>query len=223
MSLYKQISQIDKRTKSTVNGLVREMEKELKLNHIPNMINSMCILFFRDDEIFDIIGRDVKVSENKKIITKLQGHWQNNTYGIMEIPSMSNIIYTWTLKIHHLELNSGHIMIGISSVQSPSTYFEIESNGIHYVYHGEGKIYYVGYSPKWVNDDWCSYGDGCVENDIFSVELDLKSKQIKFFINGEDQGVAYTNIDKDDNVKYRLMVSMAGKDDCVEILNFSKK
>ena len=73
---FKQLNTIDKRTKYSVYGWMRNEEKALKLRHIPSMISSMCILYFRDDEIFGVTPNDqVKLSENKKIITKIDGNY----------------------------------------------------------------------------------------------------------------------------------------------------
>ena len=130
MALFKQLSKIDDRTKYSVYGWIREAERSLHLTHIPMMINSICILFYRDDEIFDIIGKNVKVSSNKKCITKLEApppdnKWDNNTYGILEIPSMSNLIYKWDLKVCANRKGTG-IVIGISSIETPAKDFEYE-------------------------------------------------------------------------------------------------
>ena len=177
------------------------------------MVSSMCILFYRDDEVFDIIGANVRVSSNKKCITKLECcNWKNNTYGILEIPSMSDFIYNWDLKIN----NNEGIMIGISSVQCPSHDFEKKKNGHHYVYWHNGDIYNP-YEMTWDN-----YGDRYRSGDIVSMNVDLREKQIIFSINGKDQGVAYDYVHQDEDVKYRLMVAMHSANASVEIVNFSK-
>ena len=72
MSLLKRLRKIDQRTKSAVHGWVREHETQLKLSKIPTCIISICILFFRKDEIFDIFDKTkCKLSLDKKTISKL--------------------------------------------------------------------------------------------------------------------------------------------------------
>ena len=62
----KQLSKIDKRTKYSVYGWIREEEKALKLSKIPSMISAMFILYFREDEIFGVIRNDhFKLSDTK--------------------------------------------------------------------------------------------------------------------------------------------------------------
>ena len=55
-SLLKKLSKIDDRTKLTVYGWIRQQEKSLRLRNIPSMITAICILYARDDEIFEIIN-----------------------------------------------------------------------------------------------------------------------------------------------------------------------
>eukprot|EP01084_Bolivina_argentea_P282151 482922_1 len=71
MTLFlNRLSKIDTRTKYAVFGWIRNNEKLLELSHIPLLISFICILYFRDDEIFAIIGTKVKLSNNKKCIEK---------------------------------------------------------------------------------------------------------------------------------------------------------
>ena len=228
MALFQQLSKIDNRTKYAVHGWIREVETSLQLTHIPMMINSMCILFFRDDEIFDIIGKNVRLSSNKKCITKLkmpQGlQWCNNSYGIMEIPSMSDLIYKWDLKITRLDANG--IMIGISSIQAPNEDFE-RKYGYHYVHFNTGEIFHKNKTKRRLSfgtiKNWKAYGDGYQQSDIVSIHLNMKQGKIRFLINGKDQGIAYKHICKDQHVKYRLFATIYHEDEGVEIVNFSKQ
>eukprot|EP01084_Bolivina_argentea_P297690 512904_1 len=102
MSLrFKMLSTIDKRTKYSVCGWIRNNGKALQLNHIPVMISSICILYFRDDEIFVITGTKIQSSNNKKCIEKIkETNWLNSSYGINEISSKDNIVCQWDLKIN---------------------------------------------------------------------------------------------------------------------------
>ena len=201
MSLLRKLSSIDNRTKYSVNGWIHESK----------MIGSMCILFFRDDEIFDIIGKNVKASSNKKCITKLMNHWYKHSCGIMEISSMSDLICKWDLKISTVDKEKEDIkaiFIGIASGK--------DFKGHVYGYIGFGTIYKMD-----GNDNQPKYGDEYGDDDI-SIKEDLKQGEMRFLVNGKDQGIAYRDIYKDKDVKYRLIVSICGKDVSVEIINFSK-
>ena len=65
------------------------------------------------------------------------------------------------------------------------------------------------------------YGKCCKMNDRTSMTLDLKERTISLAVNGEDQGIAFRDIPKSKNIKYRLFVSLHGKNDSVEISNYS--
>ena len=97
MSL-KLLKQIDKRTKCTVYGWIRELEAALNIPHIPTMISSICILYFREDEIFSTISQNgSELSQNKKMITKMDIDHDNdnNNYGLIMAPSNGDCIYKW--------------------------------------------------------------------------------------------------------------------------------
>ena len=81
----KLLSRIDKVTKYAVYGWIREKEKQLKLGTVPSAIATICVLYYREDEIFDILNEEIKASENKKVIKKIseiRGICDNN---IMEL------------------------------------------------------------------------------------------------------------------------------------------
>ena len=60
------------------------------------------------------------------------------------------------------------------------------------------------------------------DGDNISLYLDLRNQQIYLTINGKDYGVAFRDIVKSMDTKYRLFVSLCGINDCVEILDFTK-
>ena len=71
--------------------------------------------------------KTLSVESNKKCVTKLTeeyGLWHNNTYGIIEIQSMSDLIYKWDLKIIRKDDYKKGILVGISSTITPGTDFE---------------------------------------------------------------------------------------------------
>eukprot|EP01084_Bolivina_argentea_P092764 166874_1 len=220
----KVLSKIDKRTKYLVNGWIRNNEKLFKLNHIPLLISSICILYVRDDDIFAITGTQVKVLHNKKCIEKTvtDSHrdsiwWQNTSYGKAHIFSKCDNVFKWELKINNIGTVSddGNIMVGISSIETNTEDTWDAGDGIHYVFCTDGMIY--------KSDRWCGYSLLCADkNDTISMCLDLKKQEISFSINDNNQGVAYKDIEQGDDIKYRLFVSLRHVGDSVEIINFSK-
>ena len=72
---FKQFNKIGKRTKCAVYGWFRNKEKEFNITTVPHAIAVICILFARDDEIFDTICHfGIGLSENRKIISFIENH-----------------------------------------------------------------------------------------------------------------------------------------------------
>ena len=224
MSL-KQLNKVNKRTKYSVYGWIREREKKLGLRNIPSMITAICILYFRDNEIFEIIDDEqIQISQYKKTIKKINKdrRWNNNSYGKTKIESMNNAIYEWNIKI----LNSGasgNIAIGIAHDGGlaiyPSQLIEesFGHSGIYYMVLDHGNKYSNIRQKHKIEDD-CNYRFST--GDIVSLRLDLRDSVIKLSVNENDYKVIFKNIKESFNVSYRLFVSLYSVDDSVEILNF---
>lgn len=80
-----------------------------------------------------------------------------------------------------------------------------------------------GFKNSHLDDHYLTYGDQFGWGDIVTIHLDLKRAEIRLHINDKEQEVAYSNVKKADNVKYRLVVSLCNPDDCVEIVDFHKR
>ena len=193
-------------------GWIREAEKELNIEFVPPLISALSILYYHQDEIFEYIADDVKVSQDKKSITKInECNWQNNSYGIIEISSMSNIICKWDLRITSLK-DSANLIMGVSSIQVLNDDFE-DHSGIHYAIWDDGELNDCG---EWISR---SLGTEIVEGDQVSIILDLPKAQFRVSVNGGEDIMAFENIERKEKVKYKLMVSMYGPQTAVQILN----
>ena len=230
MSSFKLLRQIDKLTKYSVHGWIRRNTKQLNLQHIPSMIDAICILYFRDDERFAIINkRKITLSQDGKSITRnnieeLPSYW-NISYGIMEVDSMSNMIYEWRLRIVKQAIKHPKygvkcfIWFGITSFIDTNAQFYHPIRGKFYEFQGVHKSCrqtFWGY-------ECFPYGEGYNEGDIVTICLDLKRAEIRLNVNEKVQEVAFENVIKEQGVKYRMSVRLPCPQDCVEILTFEKK
>ena len=83
--LFDRLNQIDDRTKFGVYGWIRKAEQQLKLGNIPLRIHSVVILYFAEEEEFDIAGDGIKISDDGKTATKENYYsWSNLTYAVWQ-------------------------------------------------------------------------------------------------------------------------------------------
>ena len=221
----KLLSKIDQRTKDCVHGWIRGMEKKLNLRHIENIICSICILYNRDIDTFGTVSSTHEISDNKAKLTKVSNDedWENNNYGLIAIRSHDNkALYQWDLKIHKdsSKQGIGGIVVGISSRVEPEQDVD-DIAGHHYCYLNTAKKCVGDLTSEGMR--WDDYGQPYGGGDEVSIHLDLYKKFVKFFVNGQDQGIAYANIASNESIEYRLMVSLYYVDDSVEILGFTKQ
>lgn len=210
----KQLSKIGRRTKYCVYGWIREKENSLKLRNVPHIISVLCILYLREDEIFMINGRGIKLSENRKSITMVGPPYLVSNYGIVEIPSVSNSICKWRVKAH--DVNGCGVDLGIiayqpSNLNHPKVTYKF-STGMQW-----------GLKRSKNGSAWIKYGGKWIKDDEITLCLDLTKLEIKVMINDKDQGIAIGNIEKSKKIYYRFFVTLSSKNNCVEILNFTEE
>ena len=90
--------------------------KVLNIDNVPPEIIEICILYYKLEEIFDIISDNgINLSENKKIITKTDNDldFENNSFGIIEIESESNCKCKWHYLALRLVLHQNKIQIEV--------------------------------------------------------------------------------------------------------------
>ena len=77
----------------------------------------------------------------------------------------------------------------------------------------------------YAKDKWITGGCYvCIkEGDIISIILNLSEAEMKFELNGKDISVMVQNIEKSDDIKYRLIVVMHDMNNCVEILKYRQR
>ena len=222
----KKLQKISSKTKLIVCGWIRIVERKLasKKIKIPNEVQSICILYFAAFEIFDIAGDGIEFTKNGRCITKkIEDSIYTNIYGINEIDSTGDrSIYKWDILIRNCAEEGGGITVGISSVVAPSpdrTPFLENNLGIHYLYDS------IDGSKHLTSNVWDFEGDTYETGDTISICMYLNYDKIVFYKNGCTQFV-YTNIRRkwdDADLRFRLVVSLITKEDCVEIVNFSAK
>ena len=114
---------------------------------MPHEIIPICILYCKPDEMFGIASDGgIKVSENKKIITKVgkkyNNDFHNNNYGMMEIESVSDYKYQYDLKLIKRK-HSRSVSVGITSKIMPNENLDNKTQKIviyDYIFTENGQI-----------------------------------------------------------------------------------
>ena len=229
---------IDRDADYIISGYIREYQACIETSYplfkiIPNIIISACKLYSRQNDYFEIIGNNTTDSENYKYITKTAKGWHNTSYGSNIIPSTSRIICKWWLKIGHTNENTFYAHIGLSAADEKKLKNPINCSnfalrdGLCYAFWNCAPAELSYKHRTFISGEFSSegkrYGKTIKNDDIFCIELNLDDGLLRFYINDVDQGVAFDNVEIDEDVQYRLAVSMCHADNTVEIVDYEEK
>ena len=218
-------NRIDEKTKLIVFGYCRMNKSN---TDIPSEVVFLCIKFYFQPEQFELSGDDISISDNNTKIT-LDINYPTggscSAYGHMIIPSISQYIYEWELKYN----NDGGWNYVIVEISSSADYANRgfsdtrnESYGYGYWSPSGSKVrckpgFYM--EPSRGNRYGSKYGQG----DIIKIKLNLIKKELSFFVNDKDQGIAWKDIKCNDDIQYRLAVTLTQQNSSVSIISFVKK
>ena len=212
-----------------VDGYIRNIQ-QMMTKIIPMSIITICYDYHGVMDYFSIAGKNVDISEDCLMATRKDDtldDYDNTSYGTKWMNSTEKMVIKWTLRILFNEVYGVGIFIGITNNDSfaNNAFYDdgkIENN-IYYAYQNEQQLYSShkddGIEPGFYVKE---YGDEYGKDDIIMMELNLKEATLQYYKNGEPQGIACKNIIKDENIKYKLMVSMFSERDSIQIINFQK-
>ena len=224
-SLLKKLSQIGDKVKFGVYGWIREAENELKLlQPIVPGISDICLLYYHEDEKFDIVSKSVKKAIDAQSITKINNGLHNTNYGAIEIASSTENIYRWDFKIRKIGIN---VIIGITAANeiNPDIFFtrfpkRLWKNTyalctpIGHVYD-EGKWDTVTYS----HDEKFQFN----KNDKITMIYNQKTSRLYFLKDESIEIIVCYKIKQSKDIKFKMFVTLNITNDCVELLNFSRQ
>ena len=207
---------VDTKTKYLVFGFVRIIKINDKIIPIP--IIELLIKFYYETEYFSKCGKYAVISNDKLTITNTakSGEW-STCYGIQAIESNTELIHVWKIKINNSH-SMGYISIGIDSsdAQFVDHGFLFKSSSENYCFRADGYKISKGVQIH-------GYCNGFFDNDVVEVIVNLSKAEISFTVNDKNQGVAYSNITKRDDIKYRLAVYTYKTNESVTLLDYSVK
>ena len=225
----KYLSKSDKRDRYCVHGFIHEIEPLLYSQQVPQDLNEVIVSFFSCDEYFEEIDKSVTattiLSADRKWVTKnpKYGYWYNACYGKIRIDSKSDKKCQWELKIDCAE--KGGAQIGISSEDLTSGRHFLLRHTVEIMYSGRefAVLKYVKYLTGCGTHGWCRHSRLIRPDDVFSVHLDLKNAEMRFYLNDEDTGIIYKYIEEKENVKWRLYAQLRSAGDSVGIIDCYEK
>ena len=224
-SSLKLLSKIDRRTKCGVSGWIRETEQELNMRHTPMIIVSMCILFYREDDLFNcshLTPTDFVLSPNQKLVTNLKSTF-TPIYGTVEIDSTIQAIYEWNYKIKRC---TAWIDFGISSWIATSNFLRRRDGYIYGLYShlNDNHIQtFRGCEGSCIHEHITNF-KSLVPGDVIYVRFDVGQKEIIFGVNDidTDRQIIIENIEYGKNIKYRAIVVLSEIENAVEMVRFIK-
>eukprot|EP01084_Bolivina_argentea_P018751 34890_1 len=198
-----------------VNGFIRQSNELLPVSrspyfNIPKAIIQLCFEYYFINEYWDILGKDTKISLDKTSLIKIQSGWDNTSYGKNTIPSIGNYIYKWKIKIDKLT-NHG-MYIGIASNHN-ETHLGFQDTFIDYNYVWDG-----GFGLCFCQSVVIEMSIPYDEDDIIYIQLNTQNGTLMFAVNDE-QDKPFP-IKQNENINYKLAVSMMNPNDCIIVDDF---
>ena len=219
----------DEHTKDIVNGYLR-LEQDL-LPHtensyytIPALVIHLILSFFYNPEYFTIHGSRTKLNEDYDTFkfTKDQGNYGlNTTYGNIEIhKEMYCNNFIWKFEIISIKTpicvaigidssNKQYSESSFDSIMNDHTFYSYESIQSHSQMRGNSGVKF-------------DYGSiYCTAKTTISMELDMKQKTLRYFVNGEDQGIAINDVNFANDERYSVAIS-TDNDIKIKLLQFEQ-
>eukprot|EP00483_Globobulimina_turgida_P009485 UN09504 len=214
---------IDKNVLYLVFGYIKNQQQLLPSNQnvlyiIPELVIYLCINFYWiPKDCWHIVADGMQISgQNNETLTKIgKDDWQNTSYGKIEISSTEKCVYKWCLSIHNASYCLSIIGITADFEETNDEFWRNKTVPNYSFYTDE--------AVKQCKGSYTEYGQKCGGGDKISVELDLETKTISFYVNDKSQGIAYDNIETGDNIKYKLAYTTYLKEAAITITDFDIK
>eukprot|EP01084_Bolivina_argentea_P109856 196260_1 len=177
--------------------------------------------FTETTENICVASDNIKISNNSKTITKIkQANW-STAYGSIAVPSQSNIHCYWKIKLDVCN-NTAYLGLVTKPIMD-NTYKWMHPDGtyvwnIFYSFCGSG---HDGWEIKQCFSGICKqYVVSPQEGDIITIDLNLRKKRVKFYVNDIDYGIIINHIRTGIDIDYYLALAVAGATQQLTIVEF---
>lgn len=225
ISVSDRLAQIDNKSTKLVFGYIRLTHSCLLSSNryeLPIGIVHICLFYYHLTEEFDVSKHSDDIDVTIDSAINKTSEW-NSVYGLVHIDkeTFNDNIITWSIRIH--AKNDPVLEIGILEVkerENHSENFFVAKDGYCY------GLYVTSYSQ--ILDTHitfeCSSKLGKIRiepnssDNLIRMELNVKNKTIKYYMNGVDFGIAWNDIDF--STKYSLCISLLKLDASVKLEKF---
>ena len=209
------------REKIIVNGYIKKCQYLLPSNepyyNIPQLIYFTVIAFYHKCEYFTKHGDKIEINDKYDTATNKTSTY-NTVYGNIDINGNESIIYVWKIKIILVDL----IIFGIDSSNKKHLNNRFSANYTSGWIKNEFEFYGCGFSidciwsyTKEIDDQECDYG--IKKGDIITMELNLRNKTLKWYINDQYINFILTKINFD-NKKYNMAIEL--RNSSVQLIDY---
>ena len=236
---FDRIKDVDGYIKNVVNGYIHASQSLLPHEQnayyiIPPLIYYLVIGYYHNPEYFALFPESITINDDKnKAIHNPQTISGISIFGNMKISkNMHSNKFIWTIKISGPSSGLA-IAIGIDADSSKNVekLFDCNKNADGPFYAYESELFYGSrqtnlnyYTPKEQSISHAEYGVSYAadnEDHTLKMELNTKNKTLRYYVNGQDQGVAINDVMLDNNEEYTLAIS-ADFNVTVQLLQFEQ-
>ena len=240
MSL-KSIKQIPQSVKDCVYGHNRQI-KTTNMMNIPSLIQTLCLLYFYEQDFIDKAHDLFKISEDKMTATKTdtgdfyRGSWCHTIFLNHWYNSMSNKIIQWKF---HIGVSEYCVMAFVLITKdngcdynyqnhtSDENVVSTDVNEYNYAHLSSGYLKENGVGIDYIMDAMDDdYGSSQINKRSYASDdnvlhtLDLKQGEWKCKVNNNEEFLIST-VMKADNINYKLTASMLYQSTSVTLTDFS--
>ena len=167
---------------------------------------------------FSVCGKYGKINDKKNTISHSGMGYDNTCYGNLTILSQDNKSYYWKFKINK-QLQSGDISIGIDQDKCKwiNTSFYYQIGTMNYSYSSNARKY----NSSKVEEYGINYKTGDIVEMALIFRSNLLFGVLAYILNGNKLGVAYSNVKRGDDIKYKMAIRTFMDSDSVSLLSFN--
>ena len=219
------IKHVDERVIKFINGYLKEIGSLSRPNvNIPDLVTNICIHFYyqrmgfslmvyKSPEYFtyEAYRMDCIVISNDKFTAqgrKLGGR-EGTVFGNIIIDSTNPIICQWTVKVTDADESRLKNFIYVGLYGGTHHQHLKDHNPPKYTFLANGCGGVCTFHEYRISHKWrklCKHR--WKNNDIVSIKLNLRRRNIEYSVNGESIGTAFANIPIGEDIKYRFAATL---------------